>query len=117
MPKQVETQDCKDVPREICNDVQVPNCVTVPKTSCTSVPMEVEEKICAPVSREDCTQVRMNEQFRLAVDFLHYTKCKGALDKNLLKCFVFKLKTEKVHFLDLRSKKILNEYKREVAHH
>ena len=57
MPKQVESQQCKTVPREVCQDVVKQECITVPKESCTSVPMQVEEKICQNIPREQCQQV------------------------------------------------------------
>ena len=57
VPKQVESQECRDVPREVCGEVAIPNCISVPKESCTSVPMEVEEKICQNIPRDDCQQV------------------------------------------------------------
>ena len=58
MPKQVASEQCKTVPREVCQDVVKQECITVPKESCTSVPMQVEEKICQNIPREQCQQVR-----------------------------------------------------------
>ena len=71
VPKQVESQECRDVPREVCGEVAIPNCISVPKESCTSVPMEVEEKICQNIPREDCQQVSESyyNQFQICTRF------------------------------------------------
>ena len=52
VPKQVEVEDCQDIPREVPNQVPVDECKQVETTVCIDVDREVEVEECEQVAKQ-----------------------------------------------------------------